>query len=243
MMTRQEQTNGLSFLGLSQEGESHRKSGKPNQDAVEFFTLEGAFLVAVSDGLGSCALSHIGSQSAMIICKQVLLEILDERLPFAPESISRRLAELWTDQFSKVVSKEYSTTLKAVFGYRNELVTISIGDGLLVVLSGDEVLTALDIGNGFVNETVCLSHGMKPKTFWSGKIAKRNGLLVFLSTDGISSGITEGREVEFVKQIAGMKRVGKLKNSLERMLTEISKYNADDKTVGIVRFEQQRTED
>lgn len=242
MIVKQEQAKGLSFLGLSQQGESHKKSGKPNQDAVEFFALDDFFMLAVSDGLGSCAQSHIGAHTATTICKQVILEILDERLPFASQSITRRLTELWNQQFPPIISRDYSSTLKAVLGNQSEIFAVSIGDGILIVLSGDEVICSASSESGFANETSCLSNDMKQTVFWTGRIARRDSCTIFLSTDGVSSGITEGREIEFVREVAAIRKNEKLKNSLQKMLFEISKYNADDKTLGIVKCEQQSME-
>ncbi|MDR0453604.1 MAG: protein phosphatase 2C domain-containing protein [Deferribacteraceae bacterium] len=234
MIVKQEQTGKLSFLGVSEIGEFHVKNGKPNQDAIDFFAFGNVFCVAVSDGLGSCERSQIGSQMATLICKLILLEIADARLCFECNNIVMRFAELWTEFFDTSVAKNYSATLKAVFGKDNWLIAISVGDGLLSIFSYEETLTAPNAANDFINETICLSHGMNPAAYWTKKITKRDDGIIFISTDGVSNGILEKHESEFVREIAKIKEFSELRQSIESILTEMSKYNSDDKTLGIV---------
>ena len=234
MIYKQAQSNRFTFLGVSKTGDAHINSGRQNQDAIEFFALEDSFVVAVSDGLGSCERSQIGSRTAVLICSQILLEIEDERLEFECESVVQRFTELWTAAFSQSISKKYSATIKAVFAKGNKLIAISIGDGLLCILSGEETIFAPITEGDFINETVCLSHRMKPDVLWTGSITRENGTVIFLSTDGVASGISEGRELELVLEIGATKDISELKHGIENMLTEMEKYNSDDKTVGVV---------
>jgi serine/threonine protein phosphatase PrpC len=236
MIVKQVQTDRFSYLGISQVGESHVERIKQNQDAFEFFVLNDSFVIAVSDGLGSCEQSHIGSQTAVLICSFILLEISDDRLDFNPESLTQRFTVLWTGAFPPNMSCTYSSTLKAVFVKGNELIAISIGDGLLVVLSGEEMILAPTAEGNFINETDCLSYAMRPDVFWTRSIPKKDNTVIFLSTDGVSNGILQGRESEMVREIAVMKDVSRLRHEIENMLNEMSKYNSDDKTVGVVKL-------
>ena len=234
MIYKQAQSNRFTFLGVSKTGDAHINSGKQNQDAIEFFALDDSFAVAVSDGLGSCERSQIGSHTAVNICSHILLEIEDERLEFECESVVQRFTELWTAAFPQSVSKNYSATIKAVFAKGDKLIAISIGDGLLCILSGEETLFAPFTECDFFNETVCLTHGMKPEVLWTGSITKKDSTVIFLSTDGVSSGISEGRELELVLEIGAMRDISELKRGIENMLSEMGKYNSDDKTVGVL---------
>jgi hypothetical protein len=54
----------------------------------------------------------------------------------------------------------------------------------------------------------------------------------------VSSTISEGREREFFDEIAGSDNVQKLQTEIESMLVEMSEYNSDDKTIGLVKYER-----
>jgi serine/threonine protein phosphatase PrpC len=236
MIIKQEWVSDISFLGMSDIGESHVKNGKPNQDAVGFLAFNDSFVVAVSDGVGSCENSHIGSQTAILACKYVLTEISDKKLPFNGENIAKRLAELWTQLFPETVSRSYSATLKAVFGNGKDIIAVSIGDGLLFILSGNETLHAPNTEGDFVNETHCLSHGMKAAEFWTGQIAKLDDTVIFLSTDGVSNGIKQGCELEFINQIAKINDIAELEQGFKDFMHKIAECSSDDKTIGFVRL-------
>jgi serine/threonine protein phosphatase PrpC len=91
MTVKQEQTGRFSFLGISQIGESHVKNGIQNQDAIAYNALDSSFFIAVSDGLGSCKRSQIGSQIAVSLCNDIFLKIMDARLDFLPDLIVNEL--------------------------------------------------------------------------------------------------------------------------------------------------------
>ena len=44
-------------FGTSVRGPGHQRAGLPNQDAYLTFSKDGRYGIALSDGLGSCALS------------------------------------------------------------------------------------------------------------------------------------------------------------------------------------------
>jgi serine/threonine protein phosphatase PrpC len=237
MIIKRELSGGLSFFGISEIGEAHLKNGKPNQDAVGFLALDGSFTAAVSDGIGSCERSHVGSQAAILVCKRALTEIVDEKLPFDCESIAGRIAELWTQFFSEAVSKNYSATLKAVFGHGDDIIALSVGDGLLLIFSGGGMLLSPSDDGCFANVvTDCLSYGMNASVFWTEKITKRNDTVIFLCTDGVSNVLTQGREQEFIREIAAQEDIAEFERDVKGMLIKMAEFNSDDKTIGVVKL-------
>jgi len=238
MIARQEISEKFSFLGISKKGEAHLKTGKPNQDAILFNALDDSFVVAVSDGLGSCKRSQIGAQKAVSLCNEVFLELIDERLIFNAEIIVKRLSDLWNESFPQAAAKEYSATIKAVFLKNNELIAISVGDGLLFIRTDEGVFTLNNKDTDFINETSCLSHGMQLNIFSTKAAENITKAFVFICTDGVSVTISEGREREMFEEIAGVENVQKLQAEIENMLVEMSEYNSDDKTIGLVKYER-----
>jgi serine/threonine protein phosphatase PrpC len=237
MIIKREQSGNLSFFGISEIGEAHLKNSKPNQDAAGFLALSGSFVAAVSDGVGSCERSHIGSQAAILVCKRALTEIADGKLPFDCESIADRIAELWTQNFSEAVSRSYSATLKAVFGHEDSIIALSAGDGLLFILSDDWLLSAPSDDGCFANVvTDCLSYGMKASVFWTEKITKQDGTVIFLCTDGVSNAMVQGRELDFIREIAAQEDITELEREIKEMLIKMAEFNSDDKTLGVVKL-------
>jgi len=237
MIVKQELSENLAFLGISVKGEAHLKADKPNQDAIGFNSIDGSFVIAVSDGLGSCNNSQIGAQKAVSLCNEIFIEIMDEQINFKPENIVKRFLVLWNEAFPGVVAKEYSATLKAVFLINNELIAISVGDGLLLIRVDNTVHALGNEGGGFINETDCLSYGMNPDIFKTAGIEKVKGAFVFICTDGVSNTISEGCEHKLIEEIASMENIHELRTEIERMFVEMSRYNSDDKTIGLVKYE------
>ena len=235
MIVKQELNENLTFLGISEKGEAHLKIDKPNQDAIMFNSIDGAFVIAVSDGLGSCNHSQIGAQKAVSLCNDIFIEIIDEQISFKPEIIVKRLLLLWNESFPEVVAKEYSATLKAVFHINNELVAISAGDGLLLIRIDNTLYTLGNVEGEFINETACLSFGMNSDIFKTTKLEKVKCVFVFICTDGVSNTISEGCEQKLVEEITSIVNIHELCTEIEKMLVEMSRYNSDDKTIGLVK--------
>ncbi len=70
----------LSLRGISMIGSSHERCGEPRQDSfVQSVTPGGGFIVAVvADGLGSMALSHVGSARASAFFASEVSKVVDE---------------------------------------------------------------------------------------------------------------------------------------------------------------------
>jgi len=237
MTVRQEEGGKFNFLGITVKGEAHLKTDKPNQDAVGFNSLGESFVIAVSDGLGSCTHSQIGAQKAVSLCNDIFLEIIDEQTCFKPETITKRLTALWNQSFPEAVAWEYSATLKAVFLKNNELIAISAGDGLLLISIDNTVHILGNEEGDFINETACLSYGADAGIFKITRMEKVKRAFVFICTDGVSNTICEGRECKLFEEMVSMENIRELRTEIEKMLVEMSAYNSDDKTIGFLKYE------
>jgi serine/threonine protein phosphatase PrpC len=237
MIVKQELNENLTFLGISAKGEAHLKIDKSNQDAIMFNSIDGAFVIAVSDGLGSCNHSQIGAQKAVSLCNDIFIEVIDGQISFKPEGIVKRLLMLWDESFPDIVAREYSATLKAVFLINNELIAISAGDGLLLIRIDNTVYTLGNVEGEFINETACLSFGMNHGIFKTAKLEKVKCVLVFICTDGVSNTLNKGCEQKLVEEVASIVKIQDLCTEIEKMFVEMSRYNSDDKTIGLVKYE------
>lgn len=133
--------------GLSQQGSSHIERGVPCQDANGMRIVQkrrGQYLIAAAaDGLGSCVLSHEGSQTAVQTAishcvaglqryaaptDQEILELLRQSFSLAWDSIEARAMEMNQLPFS------YYTTLTVTVYDGAKLHIGHIGDGGVVAL-------------------------------------------------------------------------------------------------------------
>ncbi len=157
-------------LAQSVQGAAHSRRGEPNQDAVEWFPIEGAgppLIVAVSDGHGSpkSFRSERGASFAVNIAvseAQMLLTALPDTVPAIGESAARvlpaALVEAWscrvlTDiaaepftpkERKKFVAQYGSPAWKALKA--NPLV--AYGATLLLAVATKEFLLLAQIGDG-----------------------------------------------------------------------------------------------
>jgi hypothetical protein len=170
--------------GASIVGSSHRKTDTPCQDAHLIVTANGSLIVAVSDGLGSAALSHIGAKH---VCTSVIHSIertfdmqrtrklslggvreLIWRFTRAPKNPEQMLKEAFTEahqRLAKLAAAEgnllsaYACTLVVVVVMADSWHTLHIGDGAVVGVDEDgsvRTLSAPERGE-FVNSVTPLT--------------------------------------------------------------------------------------
>jgi hypothetical protein len=233
---KQKQDQGSYFIGISEIGESHKRNGKPNQDSIEFDVIGKTIFLAVSDGLGSCELSHIGSKQAISFCRDIVIKIENNEIEFSTKEISRYFAKLWNARFSKTESKKYCATLKAIFVRNDTAITLSIGDGVLMLISGETLYLSDETISDFVNETKCLNYGIKDIDLNAFSHEIFDKLFVFACTDGVSTSIEEKKRNAFLKAASEIEDNNELQKVLVELTEEISKYNSDDKTIGVIKI-------
>ena len=73
MKSCEEHVGGLTLVTISDIGSNHRALLIPNQDAADYCIDGDDFVLAVSDGVGSCAKAEIGSRNAVTACVQLFL--------------------------------------------------------------------------------------------------------------------------------------------------------------------------
>ena len=139
---------------------------------------------------------------------------------------------------------DYCATLKAAIKIGNKLILLSIGDGLLAVTSNGISRIAPAEDGQFINQTSCLNKDVKSSDFWISifRLDTYVPYVVFLCTDGVSNGITEGQELELLHELETNIDSSLLKEELEILVASISDYSADDRSVGVVKYERKNAE-
>ena len=231
----------LTYFGITMIGEWHRRQGKSNQDALFYECIGDDFVLTCSDGLSSSKYSEIGSEYAMKVCSQVFHSIEAERLSFEDEAILLYIIETWRQGIGEN-SCDYYATLKLVLKKGMEMKMISLGDGFVALASETVQVISPCSEIGFINETKCLGEHTKIEDFWIKSISLEHlkSYIVLVCTDGVANGIEDGKELEFMAELEKQTDKEALKSELEEVLEEIGNYSADDKTIGIVKFWNER---
>ena len=244
MTSFEEQHGDYHFIAVSDIGINHRIKGIPNQDAVLFHNTEDNFILAVSDGVGSCDYAELGSQYAVEATKSAFWELLSGTLRAEPLMIVERLIQIWHQRIGDEEKDDYCATLKAVIKINRDLLMLSIGDGILAMTSmGVQIMAPIDT-EFFANQTNCLNREVTAADFWIRKhhLDFNIPFVVFACTDGIANNIQEGREIDLVREIEAHCNPQDLKSEIEALVVDISEYSSDDRTIGVVKFERKNAE-
>lgn len=240
MIIQEERSGKLTLLTVSDIGSNHRDFLLPNQDAAGCCVDGDDFVLAISDGVGSCPRAEIGSHSAVSACVRVFSEIKKVAITFEDASIVDAVIKEWRSSLDNGKIDNYCATLKAVFKVGQAIKAISIGDGFIGISSEGRNLKSPIEETAFTNETNCLSSNVSVCDFWVGSfcLEEDKSYAIVCCSDGVANGIIAGQEIDLVEEIE--KRIGSqdLKAELVALLAEISEYCFDDKTIGVVKYEQ-----
>ena len=145
---------GITYWGFSQKGESHKNNGLPCQDCCQVLVSgdDTPIIIAViADGVGSCALSHYGAETAVKSSAEFLKKKLDAcpDKKFEDREIGNLLREAMQcayDSVQKMAEKmdqlEYSfqSTLTIAIYNGTDLYISHAGDGGVVALTEERKL-------------------------------------------------------------------------------------------------------
>ncbi len=240
MISEEKQVGNYTFVVVSDDGLSHRLNKIPNQDAVMYEVDDEDYVIAVSDGVGSFCKSEIGSKYAVESIRRLFFQIKTGEKTFEQKELANIIIDTWRALINDERIDDYCATLKAAIKIGNEMILISIGDGILAISSnGISRIAPVEDGH-FVNQTSCLNKDVKSSDFWISvfRLDTYVPYVVFLCTDGVANGITEGQELELVLELETNIDSSLLKEELEGLVVSISDYSADDRSVGVVKYER-----
>lgn len=238
MISKENLTGNITCVYITDIGKNHKKLNMPNQDAVLYDCMDEDFVIVVSDGVGSCEKAERGSANAVEVCREIFRGIKAGKISFESEQILNELIDSWKE-LCKGTINEYCATLKAVIKKGDVLKVISIGDGVVAVVSdGINIIAPIDEVD-FTNETKCLSEEVTQYDFWiyDFRIDSYKSYVVVACTDGIANNIQKGKEIELAEEIEKNISASVLKNNLEEFVIDIANYSFDDKTIGVVKYD------
>lgn len=235
-----EKHGDITVVALTDIGTNHRAMLMPNQDAIRFSFSDEDFVLAISDGVGSCVRAEIGSKAAVEVCVQVFTNFKEQRVPFDREAIADALIDSWKGLLGDCAPDDCCATLKAVFKIGNSVEAVSIGDGILAITSDGIGIKSPSEGMSFTNETKCLSSRAVPNDFWVAdfRLDTYKSYAVMCCTDGVSNGLIEGTELKLLTDIEKSVKADKLEAELTELIQDISEYCFDDRTIGVIKHER-----
>lgn len=238
MKCREDHASGFHFVTVSDTGSSHRSVGLPNQDAVSYVSEGEDFALAVSDGVGSCAQADVGSQAAVDAVCEAFFSMRAGCIK-TPVQLTSSVLTSWKASVPHRAMDDCCATIKAALKLGSRMVLMSLGDGLLVAASGNTTSMAPTDMPAFANQTRCLSSNTLPDDIWTTEMAvsKSDSLVVLICTDGVANHLQEGREIELAKEIEHGLKPLELRAAIESLVTDISEYSSDDRTIGVVKYE------
>jgi serine/threonine protein phosphatase PrpC len=200
--------NRWKSFGASVCGLGHVRSGLPNQDAFALATHwhDGA-VVAVSDGVGSCPHSDIGSAAA---CRAVLSSASkycrSRRKSRKNKSakLSKAIHQDWLRRLSGLSPRDCSATcLFAVVPNNGAVLLGMLGDGLAAALktTGEVITLSDDKTDSFSNLTSALSMEFFPAQWRFLFLPVRECRAVLLCTDGVADDILPEKTEDFVRSL------------------------------------------
>lgn len=190
------------LFGHSEIGLLHKKHQQPNQDAFCQYAYPWGAFIALSDGLGSHALSQLGSQAACEAAHQLL-----KQWHQSPElSVTERLTlfhQNWLKNLAEQDITQCGCTILMVLRLENTLFWAQLGDGLSVLYRNNvhqpEILTPKT--EQFSNQTDALKANFTLAQWQTGIYDVQVCRGFFLCSDGIADDLKPELQSAFFKQL------------------------------------------
>ena len=228
------------IFGASVQGPGHIRRGVPNQDSFLFRRCRRGIILAVSDGVGSRELSHLGSRAACQAAAEAGEKFLagQGRDP-DPRCLEEMIHALWCLNLSPEDPDRCCATLLFALVTRKCVVLGRQGDGMICArIRGEDLLITEDKEDSFSNVTWCLRKKFTPDQMAMTAIPLSDpGDLehLLLATDGVADDVPDSKKASFAASFAGEYSrlpAKKRTRSIRKMLKEWPvPHHSDDKTV------------
>lgn len=225
-------------MGASVRGPQHRICGEPNQDAWLGRAGRQHALAVVCDGLGSRGASAQGARAA---CSSVAEAVrIWTATPGAPEGLLLRLIHaIWNIRVHANGRDASATTCQiAAITPDNRLVLAQLGDGLILLKAGTEVVALEPETKDFSNLTTGLGICSDIRDWRVRVLPAAPAAMVMLATDGIADDLEPTRRSGFMdylmEEFAGLPAAARSRAIAKALRTWPTPKHADDKTVAVL---------
>ena len=246
--------NNIIINGISLAGFSHIEKNIPCQDGNAFKFYDNKYILAVTDGAGSCKHSHLASKfiAEKLVNNLDPSELLEKtnKIKFKLELINfinDSFAELITRESSNIPDikmSDLATTLILVIGNQERGFIFHVGDGAALILDSknmENFIISEPMNGQYANETYFIT--MKK---WEDHLRIREFDIkfdsIFLFSDGVTPlSLIKGKKpfegflsplINHIKKNKNKDYMNVLKNTLNS--ERVRKITDDDKTIAFL---------
>ena len=228
-------------FGATCRGPGHIRSGLPNQDSFLIREYRGGTVLVVSDGVGSCQNSALGSKA---VCRAVA-ESLHDYMNAGGRSadikdVLRLIHARWLFNLSPLVADTCCATVLFALVQPDRITTGRLGDGMIcAAIDGREIVITDSKENSFSNVTQCMRYGFRYEDWDIQEFRDPEFDFLVLATDGVADDISQN-EKKFgfsrkfaLEYLAEKPRLRSLR--IRQMLDSWPvPHHSDDKTVACI---------
>ncbi len=146
--------------GTAIQGRGHRSEGTPCQDKIASKCNGTTYVIALADGAGSAALSHLGAEKCVDTITQYFLEHFDKCYFDDEDSVKQSIYEVLIENLKQLAIdnncdiKDLASTLLCVAVSDDHFIAVHLGDGIIAFYDDDSVKVYSSPDNGeFANVT------------------------------------------------------------------------------------------
>lgn len=228
-------------FGDSEIGVLHQRFGLPNQDAY-FLDLKSCPLkIALSDGLGSKTLSHLGAQAVTRSVKRIA-DHYANGIETDPLLLISLFHEFWLEEIHAVNIDQYRCTALFAIVWEEQTLIAQLGDGDCCIITSRQdrskpnirFLTQKD-DDLFANQTYSLGPKLQPSQ-WQFCVEPTAELeACFLVTDGIDDDLDPELKTNFYLELLSQYQ----KLSDDQVVSDVRRWisqwpvagHSDDRTI------------
>ena len=235
-------------FGITKIGPGHIRENLPNQDSFFVKNFGSYSLLVISDGLGSKKYADVGSHATCLaVYKAMVNYVYTER---RHHKKNRNIFSMIKDEWLKLISpynpKDCSATCLFVLRSKKKCIAAMLGDGLIYLKGKKEEDSKLLIDekkDDFSNSTVSMSDSNYLNEWRFFSISTKKIASIFMSSDGISSDLIQGKEKEFADDIlTDLNREKTLQDKRGYIQKTIDNWpvpkHSDDKTIVVMEIEK-----
>ena len=222
----------------SQIGSNHSKKGVENQDSVLFERVDlDRWFMVIADGVSSAPKSKLGSQAAIEVVREICIKLNGKDWDL--EEIKVDLVRSWKRMFVNGWN-DYATTLNFIIYVDKELLVGQIGDGLMVIEVDGEEEIYTEESDFYSSETDALAESVRRKAIVLTQKHVTKNVYAYLMSDGIGKEVAEEERINLGKYLFRLIELNEddVKKEIIPWIDNLDNKNGDDKTIGIIRWEE-----
>ena len=182
--------------GTAVQGRGHISEGVPCQDKIASKSNGKINVIALADGAGSAALSHIGAEKCVDTITQYFLDHFDDCYFGDEDSVKQRIYEVLIENLQQLAInnecdiKDLASTLLCVAVSDDRFITLHLGDGIIAYYDGQSIRVYSTPDNGeFANVTHFVTSSNALNKIRIRKEVLTDAVAFYLMSDGAGTSL------------------------------------------------------